>query len=160
MLQHGVHGLGAEHARADGELLQPFGILSKRRHSEVGDLPAAAELEAREVPAPDGDQDQRIVVDADRFPVTSERELRHRIEPSEYARNERQDSGLRVQGETVAVLAVDAEPALADEGASFPVAGAEKMENDPQALVGEIQSVVAAVDGVRTVRFVVVLVRR
>lgn len=127
----------------------------------VGDFAAATKLEPREALAADRDQDQSVVVEADRFAIAAKRELRDRVEANEERRQEREEPGLGFEREAVPALAVHSEPPVADQRTLFPVAGAEEMENTGQTLVGKIGSVVSSVsDFLVKVGFFVGLNRR
>lgn len=153
-VEDGVDSSSAEGARAARELLQAPAIPADRRHADVGDLPAVPELKPGEIPAPDGDQHQRIVSDTDGFPIAFESKLRNRVESGEDGRDRGHEIGSRIEGDAVAALPLDDEPPPADERALLPVAGAEGLEDDRQALVRQIGDEVAAEDGIQVVSVV------
>ena len=148
MFDHGVNASGAERARTARELFQKLAVLGETGHAGLRDLPAGSQLEAREVAAPERDQDQCFVVYAGGPAVATQGEFCDRIEPGEKGRHMFQEVRLGVQGETAAVLAINAQPPPANTGAAFPVRGVKELEDCGQTLVGDVGGVVAAASSV------------
>ncbi len=81
MFDYSVNTFGTEHARTARKLLQILAVFSDTGHSGFRYLSATAELEAREVLAPERDQDQSVVVYARGSSVATKSEFRDRVEP-------------------------------------------------------------------------------
>lgn len=83
VVEDGVDSSGAEGTRTARKLLQALAIPSDLRHAGFGELPAGPELQAGEIPAPEGDQRQRIISDADGSAIAFEGEFGYRVESGE-----------------------------------------------------------------------------
>lgn len=98
--------------------------------------------------AAEGDRGQSVVVYADGFPVAAEGELGDGVEP----REDGIEVGRRLRGgvesEAVAALPLDGEPSVAHQGAALPVAGAQRVEYQSQALVGDLRRVIRLLRGI------------
>lgn len=157
VVEDGVHALDSERARSAGEFFEVLAVPGEGGHAGVGELAARAELEAREVLAAEGDEGKGVVVEADGSAVAAEGELGDGVEAGEEGGDLHEEVGLGVEGQAVAALALDFEPALGDEGGVLAVAGAEEVEDGGEALVGYLGDVV--VYGSDVTALVVVRVR-
>lgn len=92
--------------------------------------------------AAERDQGQSVVVYADGLTVTAEGEFGDRVEPREDRREVGRHQRGGVESEAVTTLALDGEPSAAHQGAALPVAGAEGLEYQSQALVGDLRRVI------------------
>lgn len=61
MLQHSVQPPRSEIAGPAGELLQALAVSRERLHPQIRDLAAAAELDARQIRAAEGDNGEGLV---------------------------------------------------------------------------------------------------
>lgn len=89
--------------------------MSQGENADAGDFAAAAELQAGEVGAALGDEDQRVVVYANGVAVAMEGELGDGVEAGEDGREADGDAAGGVEGEAAAVLALHHEPSAADQ---------------------------------------------
>lgn len=87
MIEQSIHAFSSKRARPTREFLQDLAIFGDKCHTQIGNLTAATELEAREVSAAERDERQSVVVYAQGFPVASEGELRDGVEAGEYCRD-------------------------------------------------------------------------
>lgn len=72
-------------------------------------------LNAHEALAPDQDQDQRFIVYANQFPVTSKNKFSYQVEASKERMKGREYFNLGVEREMVMALTINVEPLVANE---------------------------------------------
>lgn len=76
-----------------------------------------------------GDEDQSFIVDANRSSVTSESEFGDGIETREDGGYIRNDFSFCVERKPVTANPFNQKPSPADKGRSFPITGAQGLEN-------------------------------
>lgn len=98
--------------------------------------------------AAEGDHGQSVVVYADGLAVAAEGELGDGVEPREDGVEVGRCLRGGVESEAVAALALDGEPSVAHQGAALPLAGAQRLEYQSQALVGDLRRVIRLLSGI------------